>query len=114
VHNSRIGIDVPVNPLESRMAAYLIVDTVLENPAVYEEYKLKAKPLIEQYGGEYLARGGDMTLREIDLWSPSRLVVIRFPDATTANRCLDSPAYQEILLISKKCARRTVVVLDGL
>ena len=96
------------------MAAYLIVDTLLDNPELYEDYKRQARPLVEQYGGEYLVRGGEMTVREGDLWTPSRLVVIRFPDAATANRCLDSAEYQEILKISKRSARRTVVVVEGL
>jgi uncharacterized protein (DUF1330 family) len=96
------------------MAAYLIVDTLLENADLYEQYKLKAKPLIEKFGGEYLARGGRMTLRETDLWSPVRLVLIRFSDVATANRCLDSLEYQQILAISKKSARRTAVVLEDL
>ena len=99
--------------LESRMAAYLIVDTLLNDADLYEEYKLKARPLIEKFGGEYLARGGRMTLRETDLWSPTRLVLVRFPDVETANRCLDSFEYQQILPISKKSARRTAVVLEG-
>jgi len=64
------------------MAAYLIVDTLLNDPALYEQYKLKARPLIEKFGGEYLARGGRMTIRETDLWSPSRLVLVRFPDVS--------------------------------
>jgi len=96
------------------MAAYLIVDTLLDNPELYEAYKRRARPLVEQYGGEYLVRGGDMTVREGDLWSPQRLVVIRFLDAATAHRCLDSAEYQEILKISKRSARRTVVVVEGL
>jgi uncharacterized protein (DUF1330 family) len=95
------------------MAAYLIVDTLLDDPALYEQYKVKARPLIEKFGGEYLARGGKMTIRETDLWSPSRLVLVRFPDVETASRCLDSAEYQQILPISKKAARRTAVVLDG-
>jgi uncharacterized protein (DUF1330 family) len=99
--------------LEPRVAAYLIVDTLLDDADMYEQYKLKARPLIEKFGGEYLARGGRMTLRETDLWSPSRLVLVRFSDVETANRCLDSFEYQQILLISKKSARRTAVVLEG-
>jgi uncharacterized protein (DUF1330 family) len=95
------------------MAAYLIVDTLLDDANMYEQYKLKARPLIEKFGGEYLARGGRMTLRETDLWSPTRLVLVKFPDVATANRCLDSLEYQEILPISKKSARRTAVVLEG-
>lgn len=95
------------------MAAYLIVDTLLNDPALYEQYKVKARPLVEKFGGEYLARGGRMTLRETDLWSPSRLVLVKFPNVETANRCLDSVEYQQILPISKKSARRTAIVLEG-
>lgn len=95
------------------MAAYLIVDTLLNDPDLYEQYKLKARPLIEKFGGEYLARGGRMTLRETDLWSPSRLVLVKFSDVESANRCFDSPEYQQILPISKKSARRTAVILEG-
>jgi uncharacterized protein (DUF1330 family) len=95
------------------MAAYLIVDYLLDDADLYEQYRSKARPLIEKFGGQYLARGGRMTLRETDLWSPSRLVLIRFSDVETANRCLDSIEYQQILPISKKSARRTAVVLEG-
>jgi Domain of unknown function (DUF1330) len=42
------------------MAAYLIVDTLLHDADPYEQYKAKARPLIEKFGGEYLARGGRM------------------------------------------------------
>ncbi len=96
------------------MAAYLIVDTLLDNPALYEEYKVKAKPLAEQFGGEYLVRGGAMTVRETDLWSPTRIVVIRFADAVKANQFYDSAEYQAILPISKQSARRTGFVVEGL
>ena len=96
------------------MAAYLVVDTELTNPDLYESYKAKARPLAEKYGGEYLARGGEMTLKETDLWTPKRLVLIKFPSAEQANRFYDSPEYQEVLGISQQSARRTVVVLDGL
>ena len=96
------------------MAAYLIVDTLLENPQLYEEYKLLARPVIEKFGGEYLARGGTMIIKEADLWSPTRLVLIRFADAHAANQCIDSAEYQQILPISKNSAKRTMVVLEGL
>jgi uncharacterized protein (DUF1330 family) len=96
------------------MTAYLIVDTVLDDPEQYEEYKLRAKPLVEQFGGEYLARGGNMVMKESDLWTPSRMVLIKFPDSETANRFYDSPQYQAILPISQRSARRTIFVLEGL
>lgn len=62
---------------------------------------------------EYLVRGGAMTVKESDLWSPTRMVVIRFADAATANRFYDSAEYQAILPISKESARRTGFVVEG-
>jgi uncharacterized protein (DUF1330 family) len=96
------------------MAAYLVVDTLLDNPELYEQYKARARPIAEQYGGEYLARGGELTNKETDLWTPTRLVLVRFADAATANRFYESPEYQEVLKISKQSARRTVTVLEGI
>lgn len=48
---------------------------------MYEIDKLKAKPLVEKYCGEYLARGGRLTVKESKLWAPTRMVLIRFPSA---------------------------------
>ncbi len=96
------------------MAAYLIVDTDLTNPDRYEDYKRQAKPLAEQYGGEYLVRGGTMDLKESALWSPKRMVVVRFPSTEKAQAFYNSPEYQQILQISKESARRTVVLVEGL
>lgn len=96
------------------MATYLVVDTLLDQPELYEAYKLQARPLVEQYGGEYLARGGNLTLKETDLWSPTRIVLIRFPDAASANRFYESPEYQAILPISRQSARRTMIMVEGI
>ena len=96
------------------MSAYLVVDTDLTNPERYEDYKRLAKPIVEQHGGEYLARGGEITRNETDLWNPKRLVLIRFPSADQARRFYNSPEYQQVLLISKESARRTVVILEGI
>lgn len=96
------------------MSAFLIVDTLLDHPERYEDYKRLAKPLVEKFGGEYLARGGELSIKESDLWSPTRLVVVKFPDANTANAFYNSSEYQAVLAISKESARRTVVVLDGM
>ena len=96
------------------MAAYLVVDTDLTDATRYEDYKRLAKPIVEQHGGQYLARGGEITRKETDLWDPKRLVLIRFDAADQARRFYDSPEYQQVLLISKASARRTVVILEGL
>ena len=95
------------------MAAYLIVDSDLTHPERYEDYKRQAKPLAEQYGGEYLVRGGAMTITENDLWTPTRMVVVRFPSSEQAKAFYASAEYQEVLKISKESARRTVLLVEG-
>lgn len=96
------------------MAAYLIADTDLFDPAHYEEYKVRAKAIAEKYSGQYLARGGQLSVKESDLWSPTRLVIVRFDSFEQANKFYDSPEYQAILHYSKAAAKRTVVVLEGI
>jgi uncharacterized protein (DUF1330 family) len=95
------------------MAAYLVVDSKLLDPAHYEAYKLKAKPIVEKFGGEYLARGGATSVKEDDLWSPTRMVLIRFASSAQAETFYQSAEYQAVLGISKASAKRTVFILEG-
>lgn len=94
--------------------AYIIVDTLITNDEEMEHYKLLAKPLVESFGGKYLARGGQLVVKENHLWSPTRLVLLRFPSMAQAQTFYDSPEYQKILPISQSCAQRTLVLLEGL
>jgi len=96
------------------MAAYLIVDTNLTDPDLYEQYKLQAKPLVEKHGGQYLARGGTLSIKESALWSPTRMVLIQFPSAEQAEGFYESAEYRQVLGISKRSAQRTVFILDGM
>jgi len=96
------------------MAAYLVVDTKLTDPDLYEQYKLQAKPIVEKHGGEYLARGGKLSVKESALWSPTRMVLIRFPSMQQAETFYASAEYQQVLGIGKRSADRTVFFLDGM
>jgi uncharacterized protein (DUF1330 family) len=95
------------------MPAYLIVDTELLDPEHYEEYKLRAKPIVEQFGGEYLARGGAMDFKKTSLWTPQRMVLIKFPNMQQAEAFYNSAAYQAVLPISQRSAKRSVILLEG-
>jgi uncharacterized protein (DUF1330 family) len=95
------------------MAAYLVVDTVIENADEYEKYKALAKPIAEKYGGVYRVRGGDMDVRETDLWTPTRMVIIEFPDMQAARAFVDSEEYAPVKPLRRENARCTLVILDG-
>ena len=53
------------------MSAFLVLDTKINNPEAYEEYKALAKPIAEKFGGVYRVRGGDLDVLESTLWSPT-------------------------------------------
>ena len=95
-------------------SAYIIVDTLITNDEEMEKYKLLAKPLVESFGGEYLARGGQLVVKGEQLWSPTRLVLLRFPSMAQAQTFYDSPEYQKILPLSQSCTQRTLVMFEGL
>jgi uncharacterized protein (DUF1330 family) len=96
------------------MAAYVIVDTKLHNADAYEEYKTKARPIIESFGGIYRARGGKHEILEDDLWKPSRMVVIEFPSMEQALTCLRSAEYLKVRPLRHANAKATVVVVEGM
>jgi uncharacterized protein (DUF1330 family) len=96
------------------MAAFLLVDTAIENVAEYEKYKALAKPIAEQYGGIYRVRGGNMDVLEADLWSPTRMVIIEFPDMQAARAFADSAEYAPVKPLRRNNARCTTVIVDGL
>ncbi len=96
------------------MPAYLIVDTDIHDAAAYDRYKALARPIVEKHGGEYLARGGALEIVEDALWSPARLVVIRFPDMAAARALFEDPDYARVKAIRHGAARSTVAIIDGM
>ena len=56
------------------MTAYVVVDIAITDPERYEEVKQRTPPIVAQYGGHYLARGGQTESLHGD-WSPERLVL---------------------------------------
>lgn len=96
------------------MAAYILVDSKLINPELYESYKLISRPLVESYGGEYLSRGGPISLKESKLWSPTRIVLLRFPSVEVAEKFYNSAEYQSALKISEQSSERTFMILEGM
>ena len=96
------------------MSAYLIVDTQIENPEEYEQYKALARPIAEQYGGVYRVRGGEMDVLETDLWTPTRIVIIEFPDMDSARAFANSPEYAPVKPLRRNNAKCTLAIVEGI
>jgi len=95
------------------MSAFLIVDTKIENPDKYEEYKKLVRPIAEKFGGVYRARGGELDVRETDLWTPTRVVIIEFPDMDSARAFFDSAEYAPVKPLRRDNASCTLFIVEG-
>ena len=94
------------------MAAYLIVDIQVTDPAVFDEYKRRVPATIIAHGGRYLTRGGVTQVLE-GSWRPRRTIILEFPSMTTLKTWWDSPEYQELVDIRKRSADSNIVFVDG-
>ena len=95
------------------MAAFLVVDTAIKNAEEYEKYKALARPIAEKFGGVYRVRGGDMEVFETDLWSPTRMVIVEFPDMQSARAFVESEEYAPVKPLRRDNALCTLAILDG-
>ncbi|MEX3008436.1 DUF1330 domain-containing protein [Hoeflea sp. TYP-13] len=96
------------------MSAYVIVDTKINDPEAYETYKAQARPIAEKYGGIYRARGGNMDVVESDLWSPTRIVIVEFPDMQSARDFVDCEEYAPVKAIRHANADCSMVIVEGM
>ena len=96
------------------MNAYLIVDTKIKDFEKYEEYKKLAKPIIESFGGKYLARGGELYTDQSDLWRPSRVVIVKFESMQKAKMFLNSEEYKPVKEIRIGAAQSTLLLVEGI
>jgi uncharacterized protein (DUF1330 family) len=94
------------------MAAYIIAEIQVTEPAAYEEYRPLAAASIARFGGRFVVRGGKIELFEGEP-QPQRVVVIEFPDLDTARRWYRSDEYQSALKIRQAASRGRVFVVEG-
>ena len=94
------------------MPAYLIADIEIHDPERYEEYVAHVPALIAKHGGKYRVRGGDFVVLEGD-WSPSRLIVLEFPDRQAALAFYEDPAYAPYKSLRHSAAGGSVILADG-
>lgn len=96
------------------MSAFVIVDTKIKDFDAYEEYKKLARPMAEKYGGVYRTRGGDIEIVEADLWSPTRIVIVEFPNVDSAKQFVNSAEYAPVKAIRNANAESTFIIVDGI
>ena len=95
-------------------AVYMIGDVDIKNIEEYKKYMEKVKPMIESYGGEYLIRGGEIDALETNLWKPTRIVLVKFPNKKTAMEWYNSDEYRPYKKIRLGNAISNILMVEGL
>ena len=94
------------------MPAYLINDMEVTDPDLLEEYKKLSPATIQQYGGRFLARGGELDVLEGE-WRPKRLVILEFPSLEQAKAWANSAEYAPAKQLRQRASRSNIIVVDG-
>ena len=95
------------------MAAYVIADVNVTNPELFKKYSEQVPATVEQYGGKYLIRGGEVEKAEGD-WGPTRVVVIEFENMSMLQKWNSSHEYSGPLRIRQQSADTNVLFLEGI
>lgn len=80
----RAGVDNRTKGIALVAIVYVISDVTLRNNDAAKAYRELAAASIEQHGGRYVVRGGEITVLEGD-WRPQMLVVAEFPSRAAAD-----------------------------
>jgi uncharacterized protein (DUF1330 family) len=94
------------------MAAYVIADVEVTDPARYAEYRDKVPATVAAYGGRFLVRGGRHQVAE-GSWHPHRVVVLEFPSMEQARRWYESEDYRGPKALRQAAARTDVIFVEG-
>jgi uncharacterized protein (DUF1330 family) len=94
------------------MPVYVIIDITVVDQGLYEEYVAQVPGVVEQYGGRYLVRGGEV-VPLAGGWRPERIVVLEFESLDQAQEYLTSPEYLALAPLREKCTASRAIIVPG-
>lgn len=94
------------------MSVYVIIDIAIVDQELYEEYVARVPAVVEQYGGRYLVRGGEVVTLAGD-WKPQRIVVLQFESSDQAQEYLTSPEYLALAPLRENSMIFRAIIVPG-
>jgi uncharacterized protein (DUF1330 family) len=92
---------------------YVIGEVQITDQATYQTYAARTTPILEKFGGRYLARAGQTVSLE-GAPPAGRVVVIEFPTFAAAKAFHDSPEYKAIAEIRHKSSTGRAFIIEGM
>jgi uncharacterized protein (DUF1330 family) len=94
------------------MKAYVIAAETVNDPEMFDLYRKEVPATLVPFGGQFVARGGNLTVLE-GQWSHPRLVIIEFPSRAAAEDWYKSTEYQKIISLRVKSTAGNLIIVDG-
>lgn len=94
------------------MAAYVIVNVDVQDPARYPDYVKAVPATLAPFGGRFLVRGGRAERIEGEI-EPRRVVVIEFDSAERARAWWHSAEYAGPKALRQATARTDMILVEG-
>ena len=94
------------------MAAYLIFDVEVTDPAATGDYAKLANESLAPFQSKTLLHGGMVEVLEGD-WKPEQLVMLEFESMEQAKQWYRSPAYSKAKEILRRVASTNVILCEG-
>jgi len=94
------------------MAAYLIFDVEVTDPAATDDYAKLANESLAPFRSKTLLHGGMVEVLEGD-WEPTTLVMLEFESTEQAQQWYRSPAYTKAKDILHRAASTNVILVEG-
>ena len=94
------------------MSVYVIIDIAVIDQGLYEEYVARVPAVVEQYGGRYLVRSGEVVALAGD-WQPERIVVLEFESSDQVQEYLTSPEYLALVPLREKSTTSRAIIVPG-
>jgi uncharacterized protein (DUF1330 family) len=95
------------------MPAYVIVEIDIVDPVGFEEYRKRVGPIVEKYGGKYIAVSDRVETLEGD-WKPKRIVVLQFESMERAKEWFNCEEYREPGEIRHRTAKTKMILVEGM
>ena len=94
------------------MSAYIIADVTVTDAEKMAQYREWSTQAMQEHGAEVLVRGGAFEVLE-GPWTPSRLVVLKFPSREQAKAFYDSQTYTHARSVREGAGIMRMIVVDG-
>ena len=94
------------------MPVYLIIDITITDQDVFGEFVARVPAVVEQYGGHYLARSGEVSIMVGD-WRPERIVLIEFETIVQVEEFFASPEYLALVTLREQSAATRAIIVEG-